>query len=213
MNNLNELLHWRYATKRMTGKKIPSEVIDEILEAVKLAPTSRGLQPFKVFVIESDELKARIQPIADNQPQVIECSHLLVFAAWSKISSKAIDDFIQYAANVRQVPIEKLEKMKNVLLRDQLPMNEEQFYQWASRQAYIALSFALISAAAHKVDAAAMEGFLPEQIDELLQLRKQGLRSTVLLGLGYRDVENDWLLKMKKVRRPDHELFETLEAI
>ena len=210
MSNLNELLHWRYATKRMTGEKIPAEIIDQILEAIKLAPTSRGLQPFKIFVIESDELKARIQPIADNQPQVIECSHLLVFAAWSKVSSQAIDDFIQYAADVRGVPTEKLEKMKNVLLRDQLHMNEEQFYQWASKQIYIALGFALVAAAMHKVDAAAMEGFLPEEIDKLLQLKKQGLRSTVLLGLGYRDVENDWLLKMKKVRRPDHELFETL---
>lgn len=106
MNSLNELLHWRYATKRMTGAKIPAEIIDEILEAIKLAPTSRGLQPFKIFVIEGDELKARIQPIADNQSQVIECSHLLVFAAWSKISSKAIDDFIQYTADERPTAYE-----------------------------------------------------------------------------------------------------------
>ncbi|MEO7766319.1 MAG: NAD(P)H-dependent oxidoreductase [Ferruginibacter sp.] len=210
MNHFTELLHWRYATKKMTGEKIPAEILDEILEAIRLAPTSRGLQPFKIFIIEADELKAKIQPIADNQPQVVECSHLLVFAAWSKISPAVIDDFIRYAADVREVPEERLEKMKAVIVRDQLPMTDEQFYQWASKQSYIALGFALIAAAMHKVDAAAMEGFLPAEVDKLLQLEKQGLRSTVLLGLGYRDVANDWLLKMKKVRRPAHELFETV---
>jgi nitroreductase len=211
--NLIEVLNWRYATKRMTGEKVTPENLQQILVAIQLAPTSRGLQSFKVLIIEKDELKSEIQPIADNQPQVVECSHLLVFAAWNSISEVQINDFIQYVADERGVPAEKLEKMKSVLLRDQLPMNDEQFYNWTSKQIYLALAFGMATAATLKIDAAAMEGFSPSGLDKLLGLDKLGLRSVVLLALGYRDTENDWLLKLKKVRRSREELFLHIETI
>jgi nitroreductase / dihydropteridine reductase len=208
---LSEALSWRYATKRMINKKLSEDELNAILNAIRLAPTSRGLQPFKVIVIDNDELKIKIQPIADNQHQVIECSHLLVFAAWSTISAKQIDDLIQYVATERGISVAKLEKMKSVLVNDQLPMNDEQFYNWASKQIYIALAFAMATAATHKIDAGAMEGFLPKELDKLLQLDRLGLRSVVLLALGFRDVETDWLVHLKKVRRPNEELFIQLD--
>lgn len=211
--NFDEALTWRYATKRMTGDRIPDEKLEKILRAIKLAPTSRGLQPFKVIVIDDPAVKSKIMTIADGQPQVLESSHLLVFAAWSSVNADQINNFITYAATERGIPEEKLAKMKSVLIKDQLPMNDEQFYQWASKQAYIALAFAISSAAVNQVDASAMEGFDNAALDELLNLKALGLRSTVLLALGYRDVDNDWLLKLKKVRRKDSELFIPLSEL
>ena len=211
--NFDEALTWRYATKRMTGDRIPDEKLEQILRAIKLAPTSRGLQPFKVIVIDDPAVKSKIMTIADGQPQVLESSHLLVFVAWSSVNADQINNFITYAATERGLPEEKLAKMKSVLVKDQLPMNDEQFYQWASKQAYIALAFALSSAAVNQVDASAMEGFDNAALDDLLNLKALGLRSTVLLALGYRDVDNDWLLKLKKVRRKDSELFIQLSEL
>lgn len=204
---LAEALHWRYAAKRMTGEKLSPQNLKMILEAIRLAPTSRGIQSFKILVIDNDLLKKQIQPIADNQPQIVECSHLLIFASWTSISLNQIEEYINHVAIERGIGVEKLEKMKSVLLKDQLQMNSEEFYQWTSKQIYLALGFALASAAVNKIDAAAMEGFSAQDLDKLLQLDKMGLRSVVLLGLGYRDIENDWLLKLKKIRRSKEELF------
>jgi nitroreductase / dihydropteridine reductase len=204
---LQEAINWRYATKRMTGEKISSADLEQILDAIQLAPTSRGLQSFKVLIINNDELKKKIQPIADNQPQVVECSHLLVFAAWKSVNENQINDFIQYVADERGIPIEKLEKMKSMLIKDQLPMSSDDLYYWTSKQIYIALGFGITTAATLKVDAAALEGFSPIELDNLLGLDKLGLRSVVLLALGFRNVETDWLVKLKKVRRTKEELF------
>jgi nitroreductase len=211
--NLTEVLNWRYATKRMTGEKISPENLQQILEAIQLAPTSRGLQSFKVLIIDNPEIRSKIQPLADDQPQVVECSHLLVFAAWNSVSETQINSFIQYVADQREIKVEKLEKIKSVLFRDQLPMNDEEFYNWTSKQIYLALAFGMAAAANLKIDAAAMEGFSPAALDRLLGLDKVGLRSVVLLALGYRDTENDWLLKLKKVRRTREELFQYIATL
>ena len=204
---LGEAFNWRYATKRMNGASIPKNDLNTILDAIQLAPTSRGLQSFKVIIVDDAETKSKILPFADNQQQVIECSHLLVFASWQSVSENQINDFIQFVANERGIPVERLEKMKSVLIKDQLPMNQDEFYNWTSKQIYISLGFALAQAATLKIDAAAMEGFNPKAVDKLLGLEEKKLRSVVLLALGYRDEQNDWLLPLKKVRRPKDELF------
>ncbi|WP_310397178.1 nitroreductase family protein [Hymenobacter sp.] len=210
--SLDAALKWRYATKRMTGAVVPAPEVDRILAAIRPAPTSRGLQPFKVLVIEDPTLKQAISPLAEQQPQVVESSHLLVFAAWSAVTREQVDEYIQRTAQERGVPVERLSAVRNVLEHDQLTMDDETFHHWAAKQVYIALGFALTTAAVHQIDAAALEGFNPAQLDELLHLRQRSLRSVVLLALGYRDVENDWMLKLKKVRRPPEELFVYLPA-
>jgi nitroreductase/dihydropteridine reductase len=88
--NLIEALHWRYATKKMNGEAVPQEKVDKIIEAARLAPTSSGLQPFNVIVITDQELKTQIAAIANNQSQVVDCSHLLVFAAWDNYTEERI---------------------------------------------------------------------------------------------------------------------------
>jgi nitroreductase len=211
--DLQTAITWRYATKRMTGKRLTETDLDQILEAIRLAPTSRGIQPFKIFVIESDEVKAAIRPIADNQAQIVECSHLLVFAAEKSTTRDSLENYILNLATERNVPTEKLDGLKNVLFRDQLVMNEEQYYHWSSKQAYIALAYGQLMASTLGIDAAALEGFNAKELDNLLKLKDFELRSTVLLALGYRDEDTDYMLKLKKVRKSRTELFPQIESL
>ncbi len=200
-------INWRYGTKRMTGRKIEKENLSSILEAIRLAPSSRGLQPFKVLVIEDEETKLKIRKIADDQPQVEECSHLLVFAAETGITAQDIEAYIENLARERGISVSKLEGLKQVILRDQLNLDSEAYFSWAARQIYIALAYGQLMANTLKIDAAAMEGFNSIALDSFLALEDQALRSTVLLALGYRDEENDFMLKMKKVRKGCNEMF------
>ncbi|PRY11347.1 nitroreductase [Pontibacter ummariensis] len=205
--NILESLEWRYASKRMNGLKVSAEKIDNILEAIRLAPSSMGLQPYTVLVIEDEELRKQILPVASNQPQIVESSHLLVFAAWDDITPAHIEEYIKHTAAVRNMPEEKLADFKNTLLQIAQNNTQEQNFNWAARQAYIAFGTALVAAASEQVDATPMEGFNSAALDELLNLKEKGLRSVTLLPLGYRDADNDWLAKLPKVRRQKEKLF------
>lgn len=203
---LLDALQWRYASKKMNGKQVPEEKIERILEAVRLAPSSMGLQPYTVLVIKDAELKKQILPIANNQQQVVDASHLLVFAAWDNITAEQVDEYIQLTAETRGIPVESLDAFKGMLLNIAARPAEENF-QWAARQSYIAFATAIAAAAEEQVDATPMEGFNNAALDSLLGLKEKGLRSITLLPLGYRDVENDWLAKFPKVRREKEKLF------
>ena len=200
-------LEWRYASKKMNGQKVPKEKVDNILKAIQLAPTSMGLQPYTVLVITDAEMKKKIQAVAFNQSQVTDSSHLLVFAAWADISPEQVDEYIQHTADTRAMPVENLAEFKNTLLGIITKNSTEQNYEWAARQTYIAFGTAIAAAAEERVDATPMEGFNAAALDELLGLKQKGLRSVTLLPLGYRDVENDWLAALPKVRRQREKLF------
>lgn len=204
---LLETLKWRYATKKMNGEPVPQEKVDRILEAAQLAPTSSGLQPFKILVITNSELKAKIQPIAFNQSQIIDGSHLLVFAAWDNYTAERIDNVFAYTASERGVPVSTFEDYCNRLKGMYLSRPAQVNFEHAARQAYIAFGLAIAAAAELRVDATPMEGFDNAALDELLGLPQQGLKSVTLLPLGYRDAENDWLVNQKKVRIPKTAFF------
>ena len=206
MNTLTSL-KWRYATKRMNGEKVPAEKLENILEAIQLAPTSIGLQPFTVMVIGDPELKAKIAPAVNNQPQITEGSHVIVFAAWTEISDEKIDNYIEHIASVRNVSVESLGRIRNMIKGSVEGKTPEQLLNWTSRQAYIALGTGLVAAAEEHVDATPMEGFNPDALDLALGLKEKGLRSTVILALGYRDAEKDYMSSAKKVRRDKEDLF------
>ncbi len=208
--NLQTAISWRYATKRMNRRKVDQAQLNQIMEAIRLSPSSRGLQPYRVFVIESDEWKEKIRPVADNQPQIVECSHLFIFCVENAISKSKLEKFIRHVAAERNLPLEKLDNLKNVIASDQLVMNEEQYYHWAAKQAYIALAYGQLMANTLGIDAAALEGFNKEKMDDLLNLHQIGLRTAVLLAIGYRDEETDFMLRLKKVRKSSTELFELL---
>lgn len=200
-------LKWRYATKRMNGQKVPAEKLEKILKAIQLAPTSIGLQPFTVLVVENEELKAKMAPAIYNQPQITEGSHVLVFAAWKEYSDENVEKYLNNIASVRGIPVDSLEGMRNMINGAIAGKTPEQLLNWNSRQAYIALGTGLAVAAEEQVDSTPMEGFDPDALDAILGLQEKGLRSTVVLALGYRDAEKDYLSSAAKVRRDKEELF------
>lgn len=204
--HLLEALQWRYATKRMTGEKLPQGKVDTILEAVRLAPTANGIQPFTILQITDSQLLEQIRLIANNQPQVTEASHLLVFAAWADVTPEHIDTVYDRIAAERNLApgaqAAYVEKLKTRFAG----YTPEYRGQWAARQTYLALGIAIAAAALERVDAAPMEGFHNARLDELLGLPAKGLRSYALMALGYRDTANDKLVHLKKVRRPKDEL-------
>ncbi len=200
---LIDCLNWRYATKKMNpGKRVSQEKVERILEAARLAPTSSGLQPFEIVVVTSAEVRTRIKPIAWNQSQITDCSHLLVFAAWDNYTPERINHMFDLTNEVRGVKNEGWENYRNMLLDSYPQRSAEVNFQHTARQAYIGLSAALITAAFEEVDGTPMEGFDPKALDEILSLPARGLRSVAILPLGYRQEEGDWLVKLKKVRRP-----------
>lgn len=204
--SLLESLNWRYATKRMTGEKVPQEKVNIILEAARLAPTASGIQPFSILQITNKSLLEKIQKVAYNQPQITEASHLLVFAAWDSITPEKIDYVYDQIVRERQLPADALKEYTDRLKNMYSTLPQEQQFNWAARQTYIAFGVAVAAAATEKVDATPMEGFQNAELDRLLELPAKGLRSTSLLTLGYRDTVNDWLANLKKVRRPMEEL-------
>lgn len=200
---LIEKLHWRYATKKMDpSRSVPEEKLETILQAIELTPTSSGLQPFEVFVVTDAEIRAKIQPVAWNQSQITEGSHLLVFAAWDNYTADRIDAVTDQMAAERGGRTETLDAYYSNLKKAYLPRDPQINHDHAARQAYIALGFAMTAAAMEEVDCTPMEGFDPDAVDDILGLKDRGLRSVLLLPLGYRAAEGDWLATMKKVRRP-----------
>lgn len=193
---------WRYATKKFDpSKKVSQENVDKIIEAARLAPTSSGLQPFHLFVITDQKLKEQIVPIAMGQEQVADCSHLLVFAAWDNYTAERIDNMYQLITETRGQAPDTYKSYTDRLKAAYLPRLAKENFEHAARQAYIAFGYAIAMAAELKVDATPMEGFVNEGIDKLLDLESKGLKSVLLLPLGYH-AEDDWLLNLKKARRP-----------
>jgi nitroreductase len=203
---LLEKLKWRYATKAMTGQKVPQAKIDNIIEAISLAPTSSGLQPFEVFVVTSQEVKEQIKPIAWNQSVVTDCSHLLVFAAWDTYTADRINMMFDLVNEVRGFKNEGWENYRQQLLKTYPQKDADENFNHAAKQAYIAFSQGLAAAAFEEVDATPIEGFDPPSLDKILGLKEKGLGSCVMLALGYRDTENDWLVNLKKVRKSKEDL-------
>ena len=202
MSDLINKLQWRYATKKFNpAKVVPQEKLDRILEAIRLTATSSGLQPYEVFVVTSKEVRERIKPIAWNQEQITDSSHLLVFAAWDNYTADRINTMFDLVNTERGFKNEGWENYRQMLLGMYPQRDAEVNYQHAARQAYIGLGTALIAAAEEQVDATPMEGFDPKALDEILGLKARGLRSVAILPLGYRADEGDWLVSLKKVRR------------
>lgn len=209
MSALLETLQWRYATKKMDPTKtVPQDKVERILEAVRLTASSSGLHPYEVFVVTNPALREQIKPHAWNQSQVTDASHLLVFAAWDNYTVERINARFDLVNEVRGFKNEGWEAYRQQILAAYPQRDAETNYQHAARQAYIGVGTALIAAAQEKVDSTPMEGFDPAKVDEILNLREKGLRSVVMLPLGYRADAGDWLVDLKKVR-PAREQFIT----
>jgi nitroreductase len=208
---LIEKLNWRYATKVYDPSRVvPAEKLAVILQAVQLAPTSSGLQPFEVIVVRDHGLRKAIRAVGFDQPQITDASHLLAFAAWDTYTEARIDAVVEEMARQRGGDVGPVRAYYERLKAIYLPRSAEENHQHAARQAYIALGLGLTAAAFEEVDATPMEGYDPPAVDDILGLREKGLRTVTLLALGYRAEAGDWLTGLKKVRRPLDAMVKTL---
>ncbi len=208
MSTIKTALHWRYATKRYDSThQVDESILDEILESIRLAPTSLGLQPFKAYVITDSEMKTQLSPACYNQPQIIESSVVVVFAAITELTTMDIEKHIHRIANTRQIPVESLDGFQKSITNFTGNKDQQQIKDWAAKQTYIALGFALLSAAQHQIDSTPMEGFNASEVDRILQLESQKLHATVILTLGKRSEANDTLAQAPKVRKNAEEMF------
>lgn len=202
-------LKWRYATKKFINKKVSDEDMKKIIEAINLSASSIGMQTYRLFIIDNPSLKKELGEGSFNS-QIANSSHLLVFAAFDSISQENIDNYIQLVAKERGTPLDQLADFKNTISGYLLARTDDENLIWSTKQAYIGLGTGLIAAANLRIDTTPMEGFDAEKFDSLLGLKEKKLKSVVLLALGYRDEENDFLAKLKKVRVPKEEFATTI---
>ena len=181
-------LDWRFATKQFDAKKQVSEVdLGRVLEAVRMAPTSFGLQPFQVLVVTDEALRAKLREASWGQSQVTDASHLLVFCARTDITAH-IERYIDLIAGGDAETKAGLESFKGMMTQTVGALDATAGLNWSAKQAYIALGFALAACAELSIDSCAMEGFSGEAYDQLLGLEDH-LKSVVLLPIGYRAAE------------------------
>ena len=208
--NFIENQEWRYATKKFDpSKKVSAEDLELIKRAIQLSVSSYGLQPYKVLIIANKALREQLKPASWNQSQISDASHLLVFCNAEKAEPRAIDEYIELTAKTRGIEEKVLSRYGDFIkmkLSEKSP--EEQFY-WAKNQTYIALANLLSACADLKIDACPMEGFEPEQYNEILGLNEKGLNAAVIATIGYRS-EEDETRHLAKVRKPVETLFEEL---
>jgi len=191
----------------MNGENIPHGKLEKLLEATRLAPSSYGLTPYNVIVVEDQKLKEELQGACYGQTQLTDSSAVLVFATWDDVTEEAVDIYIQETATQRGIGVEMLGEFSGMIKGSLSNMTQEQKVAWAQRQAYIGLGFALVAAATEEVDSTPMEGFVPTSVDSVLGLKELGLMSVAVLPLGYRDTENDYLASLKKVRWENEKFF------
>jgi len=203
---LLENLNWRHAAKAYDpSKKVSEENINKILEAARLAPSSSGLQQYRIILVANQVVKDKLAAGALNPECMREASHILVFAAWDKYTEERIDAIYDRTTDERNLPRGRFSSYTDMLKQFYGTLNDEQHFQHAARQAYIGLGLALAQAAELQIDSTPAEGFNNEVVDEVLNLAEKGLKSVVLMYVGYRDAERDWLATMKKVRNSREE--------
>ena len=210
MSTFIENQKWRYATKKFDAtKKISSKDLETLKEAIQLSTSSYGLQPYKVLIIENPELRAKLQPASWGQTQIVDASHLLVFANVVDVTENEIDNYMANMANTRGLQIEDLKPYSDFMKSKLVNLPKEAKAIWTSKQTYLALGNLLNAAAELKIDVTPMEGFEPEKYSEILGLNTLGLNASLVATLGYRH-EEDLTQHYAKVRKPNEELFITL---
>ena len=210
MNTFLENQNWRYATKKFDAtKKITTEDLSTLKEAIRLSASSYGLQPYKIIIVENPELRAQLQAAAYGQAQVVDASHLIVFANEMNFGEEGIVNFSKNMSETRGIPLESIQGYVEYMKSNIVTLSEETRNIWSAKQTYLALGNLLNVAAELKIDTTPMEGFVPAQVNEILGLDKLGLNASLLVTLGYRHYE-DATQHYKKVRKSNEELFITL---
>lgn len=207
MSSIIESLKWRYATKKFDAtKKISKENLETLLEGVQLSASSYGLQPYQIFVIEDSEIREKLKSAAWNQTQLTDASQVVVFANHKSLDEAYVDNYIKNIAETRDMKVEDLQGMADMIKNSTLQMPAEMQNEWAQKQCYLALGFLLNTAAELKIDVCPMEGFSAEEFDTILGLQEKGLHTAVIACIGYRS-EEDKYQHAAKVRKSTEDLF------
>lgn len=210
MSTFIENQNWRYATKKFDAiKKISATDLELLKKAIQLSSSSYGLQLYKVFIIENPAIRAQLQPVSWNQAQIIDASHLFVFANIVDVQDKHIDVYVENVAKTRGVALETLKGYADFMKSKIVTLPVEQKAVWTSKQTYLALGNLINAAAELKIDVTPMEGFDAEKYNEILGLNELGLNASLVAPVGYRH-EEDITQHNPKVRKPIEELFEII---
>ena len=197
-----EKLKWRYATKKFDAtKQLPEPKLNVLKEAFNLTALSYGLQTLKMVIVEDKDLREKLVPFSYGQRQVVDASHLLVLCIQNEIDDKDVDQHFDTVKALRNTPDSILDPYRKGLKTTIKNMPSDKKYNWAVRQAYIALGNLMTVCAVENIDSCPMEGFIPSELDKTLELNKHGLKSVLLLPVGYR-AEDDMFASFKKVRKP-----------
>lgn len=206
-NQSIEALKWRYATKVFdTTKKLTEEQLQLLKEAIQLAPSSYGLQPYQVLIVSNPEIKEKLKEAAFGQAQLTDASHIFVFARTHNFTEKHVDEYAANIAETRGIDIAAIKGFVDVMKGTVNSRSEDELANWNARQAYIALGVLLETAALHEIDACPMEGFNNAHFDGILGLADRNLTSVVIASVGFRSSEDDYQ-KLKKVRKSENDLF------
>jgi nitroreductase len=210
MSTFLEDQNWRYATKKFDAtRKVSASDLKILKEAIRLTASSFGLQPYKVIIVETENLRAQLQPAAWGQSQITDASHLFVFANITDFGNEQIDDAIENLTKTRGLPADALNGYGDFMKSKISTLPLESKNTWASKQTYLALGNLLNAAASLKIDVTPMEGFEPEKFNAILGLDKLGLNASLVATVGYRS-EDDATQHYAKVRKSDENLFLTL---
>ncbi|KPE51590.1 NAD(P)H-dependent oxidoreductase [Chryseobacterium indologenes] len=204
--NYLEALSRRYSVKKFNHEIIPQETLHNILESGKLSASSLGLQPYKIFVVESEEMKQKLVPAFYNPSQISTCSHLIVIISKKTIEENYIRGYFNHISEVRETPVENLDLFKKSITQHISQKTQDEIFTWAEKQSYIVLANLMYAAAIENIDSCPMEGFRQDVIEEILNINPATEKVTVTLALGYRS-EDDHFQHMKKVRKPNEKLF------
>ncbi len=203
-------LKWRYATKKYdTSKKVSSEDLELVKEAIQLSATSYGLQLFKVLIIEDQIIREKLKPASWGQSQITDASHLLVFCGYNDVTDNDVETYINLKALSQDVEVASLKGTSDFMKMKMKEKSAEEKQTWTAKQTYIALSNALNACAELELDSTPMEGFDPESYSEILGLKEKGLNASVVLAIGYRSEEDD-TQNAKKIRKPLEAIFEQI---
>jgi nitroreductase len=194
-----DALNWRYSVKQFSDQTLQPWQVNQLLEATQLSPSSYGLQPYKVLVVTSHDVRERLVPFAYGQKQVAESSHLLVFATRTDIDTPLVDEYVALAKAKDGASPASLAGFAEMAKGAIEGMNQAQRARWAEQQTFVALGNMITSAAMMKIDTCPIGGFEPDAFDRILGLKEKQLTSTVICPIGLRD-ENDKYGQYEKVR-------------
>ena len=207
---LLENLKWRYATKTFNPNvKVSSQNIELLKEVIRLSPSSYGLQPYKVFIIENLELREKLKEASWNQPQITSSSHIFVFCNYTELPKFEVENFISLTAKTQHIELNSLNNYQQLILDDLSNRTNHKIINWSKNQSYIAMSNLLNACAELKIDACPMEGFDNQTYNSLLELNKLKLNASVIVPIGYRS-EDDHTQGRKKVRKLSEQIFTAL---